>query len=335
MATYILVAYLAALAIGQSDTFSLLTYPQTLINIGLPVAVIVICARFVYIMVRIRPDKLFASFWNDLKTILFSRRPMRNALPVLVLFIFFMSTFTSMKSMIPVFQDYGWDDTFMRLDQVVHLGWHPWQLLAPIFHYPVVTYAINVVYNMWFFVMLSVLFWQMFTLRNPLLRMRFLWVFFASWVIGGNLLATFFASAGPCYYDVFVVGENPYIPLLEYLRAADQSFVIWALTAQTALLDAHTNNTMGVGVGISAMPSMHVALATLFALVGLQSNRILGLLLVVYAMLIYLGSIHLAWHYAVDGIAGAILTLSLWWVAGRLLKKDTALLRASGLEQLK
>ena len=253
---------------------------------------------------------------------------MRNALPVLFLFVLFMSVFTSMKNMIPAFH------TFMRLDQIVHLGWHPWQLLAPIFHYPFVTYTINVVYNSWFFVMLSVLFWQIFTLKNPLLRMRFLWVFFASWVIGGNVLAIVFASAGPCYYDVFVADDNPYAPLLEYLRLADQSFEIWALNAQTALLDAHTHNKMAVGAGISAMPSMHVAAATLFALVGLNTNKLLGVLLVGYAILIYLGSIHLAWHYAVDGIAGAILTLLLWWVAGRFLIRDTALLRADTLDSL-
>lgn len=280
-------------------------------------------------MVQIRPERLFVAFWEDLKKILLNRRSMRNALPVLVLFIFFMSVFTSMKSMIPAFQDFTWDADFVRLDQIVHFGFHPWQILAPAFHHPVVTYLINVVYNVWFFVMLSVLFWQIFTLEKPFLRMRFLWVFFASWALGGNLLATLFASAGPCYYDTFAEGENPYLPLLEYLHLADQSFDIWALGTQAALLDAHVNNTIGIGVGISAMPSMHVASATLFALVGLHSSRILGWILVTFAILIYLGSIHLAWHYAVDGIAGVLLTLALWWAAGRLLDKDKDLVAAA------
>lgn len=328
MVAYIVVTYLAARAIGHADSFTLLTYPKTLIDIGLPVGVLVICARFVRMMVVDRPDRLFAAFWTDLRNIVFSPRPLRNALPILALFILFMSAFTSMKGMIPAFRDYSWDQAFMRWDQVVHLGWHPWQLFEPVFHYPIVTFAINVVYNVWFFVMLSVLFWQIFSLQNPFLRMRFLWVFFASWIIGGNLLATLFSSAGPCYYDVFGTGENPYVTLLEYLRLADESFPIWALTTQTALLDAHTNNTMGIGVGISAMPSMHVATATLFALVGMQTNRVLGVILVIFAVLIYLGSIHLAWHYAVDGIAGVLLTLALWWAAGHILARDEALIAA-------
>lgn len=158
--------------------------------------------------------------------------------------------------------------------------------------------------------------------------MRFLWVFFVSWAVGGNLLATWFASAGPCYYDTFSDGDNPFVPLFEYLNRADESYEIWALKTQAALLEAHQNSTAGIGAGISAMPSMHVASATLFALVGWQSGRIVGWAFVVFAALIYVGSIHLGWHYAVDGIAGVLLILALWSATGRLLLMDKALVAA-------
>ena len=66
------------------------------------------------------------------------------------------------------------------------------------------------------------------------------------------------------------------------------------------------------------MPSVHCALAALFALGAFRLNRIAGLGFAAYACLIWLGSIHLGWHYAVDGLVAAALTLGLWRVAGRV-----------------
>jgi hypothetical protein len=31
----------------------------------------------------------------------------------------------------------------------------------------------------------------------------------------------------------------------------------------------------------------------------------------------FLGSVHLAWHYAVDGYAGAAMVGAIWWLTGR------------------
>lgn len=70
--------------------------------------------------------------------------------------------------------------------------------------------------------------------------------------------------------------------------------------------------------GISAMPSMHVAIAVLFAL-WLQSYRNTWLTITgwAYASVIYLSSIHLGWHYATDGPVSAAFVASVWWLVGR------------------
>jgi len=70
-------------------------------------------------------------------------------------------------------------------------------------------------------------------------------------------------------------------------------------------------------IGISAMPSIHVGVAVLFAILGWRTNRILGFGFTIYALLIQLGSIHLGWHYAIDGYFSAILTGMLWKGSGR------------------
>ena len=323
---YIAIAYLAATAVGRSDSFSLFIYPKTMVDIGLPVAALLLCARYTFVMVRIRPARLFAYIAADLKEKVFSTERIIKSVPLAILLVLFISTFTSMKNLIPVFHEYNWDERFMVLDRMLHLGWHPWQFFEPALKQPLVTYLINVTYNTWFFVMLAVLFWQVFSLKNRFLRMRFLWVFVSAWVIGGNLMAIVFASTGPCFYSTFASGPNPYVPLMDYLNQANQHFDIWAIETQNALLSAHVDNRLGIGVGISAMPSMHVASATIFALVGLDTNRFLGCMLVAYGIMIYIGSIYLAWHYAVDGIAGGIFVLALWSFAGKMLRRDSTLI---------
>ena len=64
------------------------------------------------------------------------------------------------------------------------------------------------------------------------------------------------------------------------------------------------------------MPSVHNGLAALFALAASRLNRIAGWALWAYAALIWLGSIHLGWHYALDGIVGIALTYGIWIVCG-------------------
>jgi hypothetical protein len=61
---------------------------------------------------------------------------------------------------------------------------------------------------------------------------------------------------------------------------------------------------------------MHNGTALLFALAGFKVNRTMGWLLAGHAALIFIGSVHLAWHYAVDSYAAWALILLLWWMMG-------------------
>jgi len=40
----------------------------------------------------------------------------------------------------------------------------------------------------------------------------------------------------------------------------------------------------------------------------------------VFAVLILLGSVMLGWHYAIDGYAGALGVLALWWFSGHIVR---------------
>lgn len=61
---------------------------------------------------------------------------------------------------------------------------------------------------------------------------------------------------------------------------------------------------------------MHVAIAVLIACASWQLNRRLGWVMILFALLIWIGSIHLAWHYAVDGLSALPLALGIWWLSG-------------------
>ena len=93
---------------------------------------------------------------------------------------------------------------------------------------------------------------------------------------------------------------------MSYLHGVNEIHTIWALGAQEMLWGDYQVRDVMVGSGISAMPSMHVAIATLFALVCWRVRRWLGIVMTIYAVIIMLGSVDLGWHYAVDGYLGAV-----------------------------
>jgi hypothetical protein len=58
----------------------------------------------------------------------------------------------------------------------------------------------------------------------------------------------------------------------------------------------------------------------MFTIGGFALHRWIGWALVAYAAVIWLGSIHLGWHYAADGIVGAALTIGMWKASAHIAK---------------
>ncbi len=243
------------------------------------------------------------------------------ALLPLLLLPLFSGAFTSVKNAIPLIQPFAYDQAFMELDRALHFGRHPWELLQPVLGYSPVTSVISYLYNLWLPLMYLIFCWQIFSLRDLRLRQQYLLSFLLAWALLGNGLALLLSSAGPCFYGPVVDGPDPYAPLMDYLRTADASFTNWSLEAQSYLWENYRSTGIAVGGGISAMPSLHLAVATLQALLGWRISRRLGWLLTGYAIVILLGSIHLGWHYAIDGYLSIALMLVIWKLVGRGLKR--------------
>lgn len=73
-----------------------------------------------------------------------------------------------------------------------------------------------------------------------------------------------------------------------------------------------------LGGGISAFPSLHVAIATLNAIYLWRFGGLLRWAGAAFLVVIQLGAVDLAWHYGIDGYASMLATPIIWVVAGRM-----------------
>ena len=280
--------------------------------VSIPVMLIcVFFMRFYHIARHVKPERPIPALLKDLRQFLGSGARMANGLPMVIIMVFFMYVFVGVKASIPDLNPYSWDHYFSELDRTLHFGVLPWQWLQPILGHPVITFAININYNGWFMVMWMTWVYFAFVERPSVLRTRFFLSFFLMWILIGGILAIVFASAGPCYYGRLGLSPDPYAGLMTYLRGVNQILPVWAIPVQDLLWQGHIGKS--AIDGISAMPSMHNGSALLFALAGYQVSRFAGRLLSVHAILIFIGSVHLGWHYAVDSYLAWALTLVIWF----------------------
>ncbi|MBX6320805.1 MAG: phosphatase PAP2 family protein [Rhodospirillaceae bacterium] len=292
-------------------------------TLAMPVfAVVFVVGRVFYIMVAVRPRRLTRYLIADFRDTVLTPERLFMALPVFLVLPVFASMFTSVKAMIPLLQPFAWDTTFATWDQALHGGRAPWEWLQPVLGHPYVTSGLNVVYNAWLIVMYGVWMWQAFSTRDARLRMQFFLAFVVSWVLLGNVVATLLSSAGPCYFGRVTGAPDPYAGLTAYLRAVSAHLPVWSVQTQEMLWRDSLKPGVELGSGISAMPSMHVATSVLFALLGWRVKRRLGIAFTVFAVLVMLGSVHLAWHYAVDGYVGAAGAVAVWYAIGWFLSRD-------------
>ncbi|MBS0274082.1 MAG: hypothetical protein JSR55_06705, partial [Proteobacteria bacterium] len=151
-----------------------------------------------------------------------------NLFHSLIAFSTLAVSFTTLKEAIPKIHPFSWDTTFMQWGRIIGFGHLPWEILQPVLGYAPVTTAINFAYDMWFFVMFGCLFWQAFSAKGGVLRLQFLLAFSFAWFIGGNLLATAFSSAGPCFYGFLHPGHDPYAAQMAYLHAINRNWPIFS-----------------------------------------------------------------------------------------------------------
>ncbi len=201
---------------------------------------------------------------------------------VAILGTFLYST-TFLKSMIPSVIPFWADEAFAATDQAIFVDPQAIAIaLKPALG------ALGLFYGLWHAAHLGGILWVLHWRNGN--RARHILSFMLTWSVG-MVLAYLFSSMGPIFtgqYDPSVAPES-------VQRAAT---FLWAnYQADGALL----------GAGISAFPSMHVAIAAWLALV--LKDRGLPWLGIAYLIGVFACSVILGWHYVIDGVAGVAIAL--------------------------
>jgi hypothetical protein len=233
----------------------------------------------------------------------------------------FMSLFSSMKSIIHLIQPFYLDEFLAKADRFLHFGVDPWRITHAVFGTAYLSALLNYFYNLWFFIMFGFTIWHVVNVKSGKRRMQYLLSFIIAWPLFGSLFAVFWSSAGPVYYGDVVGDHTVFGPMMESLREYHTQingpgWGIFALDAQDMLWADYLKSDTNIGSGISAMPSMHVAIAALFYFSTKQLNRVAGYFMLGFLILIQIGSVHLGWHYALDGYISIILMYILWRITG-------------------
>jgi PAP2 superfamily len=323
----IIVVY-AALAVvvgrltGYSRVVNVQFYGADIVEMLSVCAVGLTLGHTIWMTVVVRPDgRLLPAIFDDyLRRFV---RPKRTAAFLLIVFLspLFFSAFSSFKRMMPYYNPWHWDATFAHWDKWLHFGRHPWQWTHAIFGSPAASGVISLSYNLWYFIIFLTFLWQAGHTSQSRLRTQYLYSFILTWIILGTVVATALASVGPVYYGRVVGGTDPFAPLMHRLHEINAAWQIWTmpLPVQEKLWAVHESQGLMFGSGISAMPSLHVATTTLTMILAWKSNRVAGLAMILYLVTIQIGSVHLGWHYAIDGYLSFALVFPIWFGVGRVI----------------
>lgn len=314
---YFCTAVIIVSILGKPFGFSAWPYLEMIFVLMIPITFMAsLVGVFFYMALIKRPKNLTRAFIDFYKPLVLEPNRWAKAVPAIAIMMLGFMAFTEMKSVIPLLNPYGWDVAFMELDRALHFGQDPWRWLQPIFGSTAPTLILNFIYNLWFFVMFGFWLTSGWTNSDKGWERQFLLSFIWCWIIGGTIFAILFSSMGPAFYDLIDNTNNPFAAQMSMLQAINENHEVIALGTQDMLREGYLNPANGGLSGISAMPSLHNATATLFMLAAYRIHKIFGHVMLAFLMCIIIGSVHLAWHYAVDAYAGIIIAVILWKLAG-------------------
>jgi hypothetical protein len=195
----------------------------------------------------------------------------------------FLYSVTFLKSMIPVVIPFWADATFAATDRAIFLNPQALALAAK----PALP-ALGLFYGLWHAAHLGGILWVLQWQEGD--KARHILSFMLTWSIG-MVLAYPFSSMGP----IFTGQYDPAVAPAITRNAAD---FLWA---------NYQANGAAIGAGISAFPSMHVAIAAWLLIVF--RDRGWTMIGIAYFLGVFTCSVILGWHYAIDGVAGAAIAI--------------------------
>jgi hypothetical protein len=219
--------------------------------------------------------------------------------------------FSTMKGAIPVAVPFYLDPALANLDRAV-FGTDPWRLTHAAFGWA--TPAIDRFYLSWLLVMLVSFYLVLLSKPSPF-KSQSLIAYLLMWPLVGTIGGYALSSAGPIFQDALFGDHSGLVAVLQQ-EGATKAVALYQL-----LLHAYANRYEMLGAGISAMPSMHIAMAGWFALTVRAAWPRFQWAGWTYVGLIWFGSVHLGWHYVSDGAVGIAAAFLVWRLAGAIARR--------------
>jgi PAP2 superfamily len=237
----------------------------------------------------------------------------------LFFFAILFASFNCFKQLVLVDYPFAYDAIYERIDRILFLGQDPWRVAHTMLPGVMTAKIVDMLYHAWFLPMtVGVFACAWLGSESWHLRTQYLFTYMFSWIFVGSFAASLFPAAGPALVPYLVDASSKFGELNETLALLDAQIGLDSVAIKDRLLLLHKSHDVVIGGGISAMPSVHIALSLAFALAALKINKTFGWCMVGYAVLMWIASLYLGWHYAVDGVVSLLLVWPAWILFGKL-----------------
>lgn len=196
--------------------------------------------------------------------------------------------FNWVKPQIPLLVPFWADPMLAGIDHAL-FGTDAWRPLRALLGDQIAFF--DYLYSLWYPITLLALF-------GVLIRQRAeaICAYFMLWGLFGTIVQACLSAAGPIYWARIGLGSR-FDALVAIAPPGTRGAAdyLWA---------SYTQGINQIAVGISAMPSMHVAMACWLAIAYWRTK--LAFAGIAYWLLVFIASVALGWHYFIDGVIGSL-----------------------------
>jgi hypothetical protein len=221
--------------------------------------------------------------------------------------------FTLLKITIPILVPYWADDMLAAWDLALHGGAAPWKLAHGMSAYISTDGAARTYSALWGVFAFSFPAFLALGDSDVGRKARFLTLYGLAWVVLGNGMATVFSSVGPIYVDRLYGGAQ-FAPMIDSLNALTFPGTPVDVLQRNLWEALEANGGMANGgAGISAFPSMHVAISAIWAVYMTERSKLFAPVGIAFSATILFLSVYTGWHHAVDGYASILMIVAFYW----------------------
>lgn len=181
------------------------------------------------------------------------------------------------------------DPVLASIDRAMFLGHDPWKLFSWLNAAPAAIFY----HSGWFALLILTLLIVAKAPPSPD-RTAALTCYFLLWSVVGPLIHTLVPAAGPIFFAQMGYGDH-FAGLEGVPSTRSTAAYLWT---------NYSGRNFNPGTGISAMPSMHIATSAWMTICFYLFARRWIVAMAAAAILMFLLSIALGWHYAADGVIG-------------------------------